>query len=264
MSLSICKGATQQGKLVVILLNTVFLLFVCQLTIGFSAFGLQINRKSANCTSKFLFVPLFYQQDLDENTRLAVWKIEENEDFFLAHVSVQREITHPNKRLQHLAARYLLKYLFPDFPHRQIEIASSRKPFLRDDRYHFSISHCSDYAAVIVSPVARVGIDVEYFTPRVHKIKHKFLHADELRFANAQLPSQQIEVLTLLWSAKEAMYKWYGLGEVDFSEMMQTYPFEAANSGTIEGFFYKHPFQQKLSLSFIHWDDICLVWVKSK
>ena len=144
-------------------------------------------------------MPLFYQDDLDENTRLAVWKIEEPEDFFLSTVTVQREITHPQKRLQHLAARYLLSMLYPDFPHHQITIASSRKPFLPDEKYHFSISHCANYAAVIISSVARVGIDVEYFTPRLHTIKYKFLHADELRFVNAQLPSQQTSLLTLLW-----------------------------------------------------------------
>lgn len=208
-------------------------------------------------------MPLFYWDDLDENTRLAVWKIEEPEEFFSSSVSVQREISHPHKRLQHLAARYLIGMLYPDFPFHQITIASSRKPFLPDEKYHFSISHCANFAAVIVSSVARVGIDVEYFTPRLHKIKYKFLHADELRFVNAQLPSQQTSLLTLLWSAKEAMYKWYGLGEVDFSDMMKTYPFSKGISGTIDGAFMKSPLQQQLKLQYLNWDEICLVWLKT-
>ena len=74
-------------------------------------------------------MPLFYQDDLDENTRLAVWKIDEPEYFFLSTVSVQREITHPQKRLQHLAARYLLSMLYPDFPHHQITIAAQENLF---------------------------------------------------------------------------------------------------------------------------------------
>ena len=208
-------------------------------------------------------MPLFYQDDLDENTRLAVWKIDEPEDFFLSTVSVQREITHPQKRLQHLAARYLLSMLYPDFPHHQITIASSRKPFLPDEKYHFSISHCANYAAVIISSASRVGIDVEYITPRLHTIKYKFLHADELRFVNAQLPSQQTSLLTLLWSAKEAMYKWYGLGEVDFSEMMRTFPFVKGAYGAIDGLFMKSPLEKQLSLQYKIWDDVCLVWLKT-
>ena len=75
-------------------------------------------------------MPLFYQQDINETTKLGVWKIEEPEDFFLRVVPLQRSITHPHKRLQHLAGRYLLPFLFPDFPHEEIEIADTRKPFL--------------------------------------------------------------------------------------------------------------------------------------
>ena len=87
-------------------------------------------------------MPLFYQQDIDLNTRLAVWKIEEDESWFLDQVPLQRDITHPHKRLQHLAGRYLLKRLFPEFPVSLIQVADTRKPFLEDEAFHFSISHC--------------------------------------------------------------------------------------------------------------------------
>src|SRR5438128_7090094 len=106
-------------------------------------------------------MPLFFQRDIDETTRLALWKIEEEESFFSQHVPLQRDITHPHKRLQHLAGRYLLQYLFPDFPINLIKIADTRKPYLEDEAYHFSISHCSNYAAAIVSKTARVGVDIE-------------------------------------------------------------------------------------------------------
>ena len=118
-------------------------------------------------------MPLFYQQDINETTRLGVWKIEEDESFFLRTVPLQHSITHPNKRLQNLAGRYLLPYLFPGFPTTAIEIADTRKPFLSGEQYHFSISHCGRYAAALVSSTERVGIDIEMITPRVEKIKHK-------------------------------------------------------------------------------------------
>ena len=71
---------------------------------------------------------LFYQHNINESTKLGIWKIEEPEEFFLAEVPLNRAITHPHKRLQHLAGRYLLKYLFPDFPYTEIVIADTRKP----------------------------------------------------------------------------------------------------------------------------------------
>jgi len=73
------------------------------------------NRKSAIVNLQFL-VPLFYQHTINATTKLGIWQIEEEESFFLAKVPLQRNITHPHKRLQHLAGRYLLQYLFPDFP----------------------------------------------------------------------------------------------------------------------------------------------------
>lgn len=209
-------------------------------------------------------MPLFYQQNINETTKLAIWKIGEPEEFFLAKVPLSRPITHSHKRLQHLAGRYLLPYLFPDFPHSEIEIADTRKPFLPDEQYHFSISHCSDYAAAIISSTMRVGIDVEIITPRVERIKHKFLHGDELRFVNTELPSRQVELLTILWSAKEAMYKWYGAGEVDFSEMMRTFPFHVGDRGEIEAMFLKENFHKKLTLHYRLNEGLGMVWVASK
>jgi phosphopantetheinyl transferase len=209
-------------------------------------------------------VSLFYQQDINEQTRLAVWKIEEPEDFFLRTVPLQREITHPHKRLQHLAGRYLLRFLFPDFPNGEIEIADTRKPFLPEEQYHFSISHCGDYAAAIVSSNYRVGVDIEIITPRVERIKQKFLHADELVFVNQVLPASQVALLTLLWSAKEAMFKWWGRGEVDFSEVLRIEPFEHAASGTIRAWFSKSGFEQALLLQYLMPEGMSLAWVISE
>ena len=164
-------------------------------------------------------MPIFYQQDIDEDTKLGIWKIEEDEDFFLQSVVAQRNVSHPHKKLQHLAGRYLLKYLFPNFPLSLILIADTRKPYLENEAYHFSISHCGDYAAAIVSKTKRVGIDIEIATGKVERIKHKFLGEEELTIANWQGANKlelDINGLTLLWSCKEAVFKWYGLGEVDF------------------------------------------------
>lgn len=208
-------------------------------------------------------MPLFYQQHINENTKAAIWKIEEPEDFFLAKVPLQREITHPHKRLQHLAGRYLLPFLFNDFPYNEIEIADTRKPFLPNEQYHFSISHCNNYAAAIVSTNWRVGADVELITPRLEKIKHKFLHPDELSFVDAQLPGQQLQLLSLMWSGKEAIYKWYGDGAVNFSEMLRTFPFQLMQEGQIESVFMKNNFRHKLMLHYRLMEEMTFVWVGS-
>ncbi len=208
-------------------------------------------------------MPLFYQQNINETTRLGIWKIEETEDFFLSTVPLQRNITHPHKRLQHLAGRYLLPFLFQDFPHKEIEIADTRKPFLPDEQYHFSISHCSDYAAAIVSSTNRVGVDIELITPRVEKIKHKFLHSDELEFVHSHDNAKQVSLLTLLWSAKESMFKWWGRGEVDFSEVLRLNAFPFTATGIIPALFHKDAIKVPLEIHYQMRDTTSLAWVIS-
>jgi phosphopantetheinyl transferase len=171
-------------------------------------------------------MPLVYQHNINEGTKLGVWQITETEAFFLQRVPVKQDVSHPHKRLQHLAGRYLLPVLFPDFPLEEILIADTRKPFLENERYHFSISHCGDYAAAIVSRSNRVGVDIELLTPKIARIKHKFVSEDDFAVLNSQSPvtgsqfpvpeAEEWRRLTLLWSCKEAIFKWYGSGQVDF------------------------------------------------
>jgi phosphopantetheinyl transferase len=211
-------------------------------------------------------MPIFYQQDIDENTRLAIWKIGEEEDFFLQHVPLQREITHPHKRLQHLAGRYLLQYLFPDFPISLIKIADTRKPFLEDEAYHFSISHCSDYAAAIVSKSNRVGVDIEVPTHKVEKIKHKFLNEEEWQplyqyWLSEAGNGESTELLTLLWSCKEAMFKWWGLGDVDFKTMLHLYILKETNGLQLNGTFEKGHMHITFPVLWKNFPGLVLAWV---
>jgi phosphopantetheinyl transferase len=204
---------------------------------------------------------IFFQQDIDKYTRLGIWKIEEPEEFFLNLVPLQREITHPHKRLQHLAGRWLLKYLFPAFPVGLIQIADTRKPFLEDEAYHFSISHCGDYAAVIVSEKYRVGVDIELPSPKVERIRHKFLHREELALLQ-QKDMDSVIPLTLMWSCKEAVFKWWSYGNVDFSDQIRLSPLSLQPSGVISArFIEKETFE--LELQYCLFDEICLAWVYS-
>lgn len=210
-------------------------------------------------------MPLFYQQNINETTRLGVWHIAEEESFFLEKVPLQRDITHPNKRLQHLAGRYLLQHLFPGFPYHEMLIADSRKPYLPYDQYHFSISHCGDYAAAIVSKTQRVGIDIEVPTARVQKIVPKFLHEEEReqlqqQTAAAQLPADNFQLPTLLWSAKEAAFKWWSFGSVDFSEDIRLHPFELGEQGDIQGTFRRGTDVHHLTFRYRLFPGICLVY----
>jgi len=205
-------------------------------------------------------VPIFFQHPISKDTRLGIWKIEETEDFFKRNVPQHRDVTHPHKRLQHLAGRFLLQFLFPDFPYDLIQIAETRKPFLPGDPYHFSISHCGDYAAAIVSRTERVGVDIETPTPKIEKIKDKFLGTDEQdlfqRIKGDGGESMDRELLTLLWSAKEAVFKWHSEGGVDFRKHICL---NKINHDTIEASFTKT--NQQLIIQYRQFEQVVLAWI---
>ena len=202
-------------------------------------------------------MPLFYQHNINDTSKLAVWHITEHENFFLEKVRLQKAISHPHKRLQHLAGRYLLQLLHPEFPLHLIEIAESNKPLLQDQSYHFSISHCGDFAAAIISENESAGIDVELITPKVELIQHKFLSGDELNL----LPELNATFLTLCWSCKEAVYKWYGRGGVDFKNHIHIRNITVKDvRGFVECAFVKD-IQKDLCIHFHLFENLCLAWV---
>ena len=199
-------------------------------------------------------MPIFFQHQINETTRLGIWKIEEAEEFFKANVPQHRDVTHPHKRLQHLAGRFLLQYLFPDFPYELIKIADTRKPFLPEEQYHFSISHCGDYAAAIVSKDRRVGVDIEIPVDKIIRVRDKFLSPDEV----ASFGSLDIDQLTMCWSAKEAVFKWDGEGGVDFRQQIHLQK-SANNTNQINCTFTKGK-QVKLTIELRRLKYIVLAW----
>jgi len=163
--------------------------------------------------------------------------------------------------LQHLAGRFLLQYLFPAFPYELVQIADTRKPFLPNEEFHFSISHCGDYAAAIVSTSNRVGIDIEIPVEKIAIIKHKFLTAKEHEIFNLIVPDKdRIPLATLLWSAKESVFKWYGNGGVDFRKEIQLKK-QHEGSDTIDCFFSKN--NSELCVHYRQFEHLVLAWVVS-
>ena len=210
-------------------------------------------------------MPLVYQQNINDTTKLGVWHITEPEEFFMQKVPLQQEITHPNKRRQHLAGRYLLQVLYPDFPYELIRIADSRKPFLENEAYHFSISQCGEYAAVVVSPDHRVGVDIEKISRRVEKIKHKFLSEIEQQLLKeiTVLPyaTSSEKVLTAAWSIKEALFKWQGSQEVDFIKHLYINQLQGNEQEAIAQCHILKINTIPLPVQLLFFNDYCLAWV---
>lgn len=206
-------------------------------------------------------MPLFYKHNIDNNTSLAVWHIREPEDFFYKTHLSPREISNPQKKLRHLAGRFLLKILNQEFPINEI-LLDGRRPYLPGNSCFFSISHCGDYAAAILSKERPVGIDVELVTTRIGEIETKFLNERERKIiSESQSELTQNKKLTSCWSAKESIFKWYAGGEVSFKEDIDISSLSWQNEeGIIRAIFSKE-MNRSLKIPFRFFDELCLTWV---
>ena len=168
-------------------------------------------------------MPLIFHHNLN-NFQISLWKICEEESFYAEKISYKPEAKNNEKRIQQFAARYLLELMNPNFPFDQVVKNNSGKPGFASGKINFSLSHCTGYAASIISYNKLVGIDVEIVSDRVLKIEHKFLNDPELEMLSVLSDSDRTIFATLFWSIKETVYKWWGRGNVDFSEHIKIQP----------------------------------------
>lgn len=147
--------------------------------------------------------------------RCCVWQVTESLEQLLALLpdggqscwaEAQRRFTSPKRQLEFVSVRVLLSQMLS----RQAVIAyhDSGKPYLPDSFLKISISHTADVVAVMLSPSAEVGVDVEQYGERVCRVAPRFLGDAE------QVPGVWPKLI--LWSAKETVYKMMDCRDVDF------------------------------------------------
>lgn len=196
------------------------------------------------------------------DAKIGIWLISEPEAFFVrglpASIAEVPGVLHPGRRLQHLAARYLLTQLAPEFPLEEVRISSAGKPVLPANLFHFSLAHSGDRAAAIVSRTCAVGIDIEQVKPKITRVAHKFLDPSELAFLDQ---SRLTEGLTICWNAKEAVYKWFGQGGVSLRGDMHLQPFALSPCGRVCCDFQADGRRLSLSLPYILDDGFGLAWL---
>lgn len=98
------------------------------------------------------------------------------------------------------------------------------KPRLTDHEQHIGISHSNGLGCFAWSNDA-FGIDIQTPHPSIFKVRTKYCHTSELAFLNEDIADTRY---VLLWSAKEAIYKYYGHG-IDFSHDLIAQPFESTD-----------------------------------
>lgn len=170
-------------------------------------------------------MPLADYRIRTEHIRLGLWRIVEEEGFFLKKLPLseqdQNELAslRGRRRLEWLAARYLVQ-LMTGWAHSLVK-DSFGKPHLSGSSYHVSVSHSGDYTAVIIAPQL-VGIDIQYITSRLEGIAWRVMNERKLKRLNQE---KRLEHLHVYWGAKEALYKAYGERDLHFKNHIIIEPF---------------------------------------
>jgi phosphopantetheinyl transferase (holo-ACP synthase) len=199
-------------------------------------------------------MPVVDYTSINNNAILIVWHITEPIDFFTSQFSdlITDESAPAVDSLQWWASRACILHHFP----QGIRILKNgdNKPRLLVSGvfYEVSISHSFEYAAILISPDKKVGIDVEKTDQRINRVKHKFCSDAELETAQ-----DDTEKLTLIWSAKEALYKLYSKKEVIFNKHLAV----DLSSQPITGQISMPSYKMSLPVHVRIYDEYLLTWV---
>lgn len=182
-------------------------------------------------------MPVIYNKDIDDQTILAVWKIEEGEEELLSGLQLkQHELDtiaslSAGKRLrQWLSVRLLLRKMLNTSAYIDCRMDEHGKPYLVNSAYSISLSHSYDYAAVMIGKDKSVGVDIELIKPKIHRIQQKFLSPEELDQPGIR---DNTDALYVCWCVKEAVYKWHGKKSLEFKKHIHIQPFQLRDAGEL-------------------------------
>ena len=183
-------------------------------------------------------MPVIKYEQINTKSSWAVWKTDETLTDFLQQVTLDGHdrqdlsvISHTSKKLEWFSSRLAVKYLLQQqhLKFNGITKDQFNKPFLKNHACHLSISHSFPYATAIIHEEKPVGIDIEQPRDKILRIAEKFLNPEERDFAGNDL-----ELLSILWSAKEVLYKIHGRKKLTFKQHLFIQPFEKSIDGIIQ------------------------------
>ncbi|HAW51191.1 MAG TPA: hypothetical protein DCX54_02510 [Flavobacteriales bacterium] len=206
-------------------------------------------------------MPILRPHIKDSDQILGLWEIREDLNELLEaakkwdyNVESQRSFKSEMKQKQWLAARLLMHSMNPEIG--RIHYRESGAPWLKED-YYISMSHSHERVALVLNKTHDVGIDIQHFTSKISRIQHKF--ASESELANLGSVKRE-EKLTVLWCAKEAIYKKMKIDGLIFKAEIAVEPFHFENSGVLNSRVTHDDLTHSISLKYEILGDYTLVY----
>lgn len=178
-------------------------------------------------------MPLYKTITVNPSTKVFIWKIEESfedlsEGIILTEHCTKRVNTMKSElhRRGFMSIRHLMA--IEGYTDHDLYYDENGKPHLTDDKY-ISITHSYNFSGIIISD-SEVGIDIEKQRNKILRIAHKFTPIQEYRtIANDDALMRK---LTIVWCAKESLYKSFAEKSVSFLQHIDVDEFLMENNKT--------------------------------
>lgn len=154
-------------------------------------------------------MPLVLKRHIDPHTTLAIWEMKESmNDLLQAAIPIPENLHKEQRQREWISSRILLEEIAPQ---SSITYNSFGAPQLSNGDA-ISISHTPHYCCILVSK-KKASIDLELITTKATRVSDKFMHQEE-----QSLICDNVEQSTLIWCAKECLFKLHQKGNLIFKE----------------------------------------------
>ncbi|WP_395054279.1 4'-phosphopantetheinyl transferase family protein [Flavobacterium sp.] len=182
-------------------------------------------------------MPLYKTIQHSKNTKILIWKITESFQELNSQVVLEpSNIIRLNemKSEMHQRAFLSVRKLLQEINHTDADLFYDEfgKPHLKSIKKptefsEISITHSHQFSAIIISN-KKVGIDIELQREKIIKIANKF----SIEHIDKKVKQNYIKKLTVIWGAKEAIFKIKNEKGISFKDHIQVQPFEIEDNKT--------------------------------
>ncbi|WPR71911.1 4'-phosphopantetheinyl transferase superfamily protein [Flavobacterium sp. NG2] len=179
-------------------------------------------------------MPLYKSHFFDSHTQILVWEITETFDELRSEVVLNmqnRTRLEGMKSQMHQRGFLSVRKLLQEAGYNDLDLYYDEfgKPHLKDNNY-ISITHSHHFSAIIISDKT-VGIDIELHREKIIRIADKFA-VKEFEYLDKNNPFEYVQKLTVIWGAKEAIFKIQNEKGISFKDHINVQSFDLENNTT--------------------------------
>ncbi len=200
-------------------------------------------------------MPLYKTITVNPHTKVFIWKIEESFEALSEGIQLTPNCANRVNNMKsdlHRRGFMSIRHLMAleGYTDQDLYYDENGKPHLTGDK-HISITHSFIFAAIIISDI-EVGIDIEKQRNKILKIAHKFTPIEEYRtIANEDALMRK---LTIVWCAKESLYKSFAERGVSFLEHIYVEDFRLDDTKTTATVTYEDK-EQTYDVDFLEFEE---------